>query len=162
MALASIDKAPIKATQPVSQAKTVPVDQSPVIDLNAVYELVNAERTKVGLPSMARNVKLDATAQIKCDDMAKYSYFGHDSPNGQTYKNIMRNNALWYDASAENIAYGFTNANGVVVGWMNSPTHKENIMRTNLTDVGYAQCEYISGSKFGNRTIIVQHFADPI
>ena len=146
----------------LTSATPTQTDPSPVINLDGVAVFVNRERAKVGLRPLTRNSTLDKTAQIKCNDLVARDYWSHDAPDGTKYGDIMTREKFWYYVSGENLAYGFADAQSTVVGWMNSKGHKENIVRTTYTDVGYAQCEYPSTSKRGNQTVVVQHFADPV
>jgi len=54
---------------------------------------------------------------------------------------------------------GFTDANAVVGAWMNSPSHRENLLNSNYEEIGVAVGSGLLNGK--NTTIIVQLFASP-
>ena len=149
------------ATQTVtSKANTVKsFDPAPEIDLSAVWRLVNDEREKVGLQPLARDPLLDRSAQEKCDDMVAKDYWSHDAPDGtEPWAFIGRYNV--YTTAGENLAYGQRDGRSVVADWMASIEHRDNVLNSAYTNVGYARCEYPVTSKQGNNTIVVQHLAD--
>ena len=49
-----------------------------------VVDLTNKERSVNAAPQLVRNAVLDTAAMMKAEDMAKNSYFSHDSPMGVT------------------------------------------------------------------------------
>jgi uncharacterized protein YkwD len=146
-------------TQPQKTETVTAPDKSPTLDLAKVWQLVNEERAKTGLPGLVRDPLLDKSAQEKCNDMVARDYWSHVPPGGgTTWDSVKSYNR--YTTAGENLAYGFTSESGVVEGWMKSEGHKANILRPDFTNVGYAQCEYPKQSKRGEATVLVQHFAD--
>ncbi len=149
-------------SKPVSEAQkepTVVIDNSPVLDLNAIETYVNNERSQTGVAPLARDELLDKSAQAKCDDMVAKDYWSHNAPDGtQAWYFIRAYNV--YNHAGENLAYGYKTENSLVAGWMNSPGHRRNILDSSFMNVGYAQCEYTKTSKQGEATLVVQHFAD--
>lgn len=137
------------------------INPAPDVDLNKVGQLVNDERAKYDLPALTRDGQLDLAAQNKCNDMVAKDYWSHNAPDGTTPFNFITQAGISYDAAGENLAYGFTDTDSVVTGWMNSEGHKKNILSTSYTNVGYAQCKYSKGSKEGYRTLVVQMFIKP-
>lgn len=142
----------------LSLALTQPVTATAVSDLNPSNLLVavNMERSKAAMTDLTLDAKLNASASDKCTDMATYNYWSHDNPNGTKWQSFV-NKQTTYLSAGENLAHGFTTTPQVIDGWMNSPTHKANIMNSQYTNVGYAIC---SDEKLGN--IVVQHFIDSL
>lgn len=132
---------------------------APKIDLDKLASLVNESRTTRQLNPLNRNPLLDKSAQEKCNDMVKRDYWSHNDPDGATPWHFFTDAGVEYRYAAENLAYGFKAAKEVNDGWMNSEGHRKNILDSNLTNVGYAQCKYTSTSKEGEQTLVVQHFA---
>lgn len=132
---------------------------APKIDLDKLASLVNENRTTRQLNPLNRNSLLDKSAQAKCDDMVKKDYWSHNDPDGITPWQFFNDAGVEYRYAAENLAYGFNDAKSVDEGWINSESHKANILDGKLTNVGYAQCRYSSTSKEGEKTLVVQHFA---
>ncbi|WOV82873.1 CAP domain-containing protein [Sporosarcina jeotgali] len=102
----------------------------------AVLTLTNAERQKAGLKPLQMDEKLMQTARAKSADMASKNYFSHTSPTYGSPFDQMKANGITYRAAAENIAMGQRSAEEVVIGWMASPGHRENILTPGYTHIG--------------------------
>ncbi len=137
-------------------------DPAPTLNLDSLAASVNQQRSNNGLQPLIRNPLLDKSAQDKCNDMVTHDYWSHDTPEGTEPWEFIKKYAVYYYSAGENLAYGFGSSESVVVGWMNSPEHRANILNAKFTDVGYAQCKYSETSKEGRQTLIVQHFAQVI
>jgi hypothetical protein len=96
----------------------------------------NDERSESKLRPLLRSQTLDEAAQLKADDMAKNSYFSHDSPEGVTPWHWFDEVAYNYVYAGENLAVHFTDSSEVVQAWMDSPTHRANIMNGNYQEIG--------------------------
>jgi uncharacterized protein YkwD len=93
-----------------------------------VLDLVNAERSKAGVPPLRLESRLSTAAQNHAEDMLAREYFAHASPEGRTV--IHRAATAWYQFHmvGENIAHGQLSVEQVVKGWMESPEHRRNIL----------------------------------
>ncbi len=131
---------------------------TPDIPLAGVANFVNKERVKAGLSVLTRNAELDSSALAKCEDMVTKDYWSHNDPSGREPWHFITDAGYDYRKAGENLAYGFATSRATVNGWMNSPTHKANILNGEYVDVGYGECAYPSTSKQGAQTLIVQHF----
>ncbi|MGB3903795.1 MAG: CAP domain-containing protein, partial [Anaerolineae bacterium] len=110
-----------------------------------VVELVNRERASRGLLQLKRSEGLTQAARYQAADMGQDNYEGHDTldrVDGELdfvcgpWERI----ATYYsDASGENAAYGYSNPEAVMAGWMSSKGHKDNILNpsTQAIGVGY-------------------------
>lgn len=104
--------------------------------------LINRERTQRGLPPLRENALLSAASLEHSRDMVEQRYFEHTSPDGRTVGDRLR--AIGYargvTASAgENIAYGYSREStpaAIVTLWMQSPGHREDILRPSFTEIG--------------------------
>lgn len=101
-----------------------------------VLKLTNIEREKVGVPPLQLHPTLQKTAREKSTDMALNNYFSHDSPTYGSAFDHMKANGITYRSAAENIAGGYTTAQAVVEGWMNSPGHRRNMLDGSYTHIG--------------------------
>lgn len=101
-----------------------------------VVDLTNTERTSLALPQLIRNTVLDQAAQLKAEDMARNSYFSHDSPAGITPWHWFKKAGYPFVHAGENLAVYFTDSTEVVNAWMNSPTHRANIVGTQYREIG--------------------------
>lgn len=120
---------------------------------------VNAVRGRRSLPTLAPSTALDRIAQAYADDMLKRSHYGHVDPEGLTVRE--RAYAGGYDLRfiAENLASGQSTVDEVMNGWMNSPTHRENILSKIYTEAGFGLA--IGQNKRGFQVIWVQIFGRP-
>jgi len=121
--------------------------------------LINEERTHGQLENLTVSPILDQAAQMKAEDMAKKSYFAHTSPDGQTMWNLLDTVQYRYDYAGENLAINFTDSQDVVIAWINSPTHRANIVKSSYREVGTGLA---TGIYEGKETLfVVQVYANP-
>ena len=112
-----------------------------------VLDLVNEQRRiHGGLPPLIWNSDLAAAAHAHCADMAERNYFSHNTPEGLTPFDRIKNMGIRYTAAAENLAAGQPDPKSVVDAWMNSSSHRENILDPKLKEVGIA---FVRGGAYG-------------
>jgi hypothetical protein len=101
-----------------------------------VFELTNQERVKNGLSPLKTNAELNFAADKYAEEMSKRRVLSHTGPDGS--KAWDRAEAVGYEAQmmGENIAAGQRTPEQVVKGWMDSPGHRANILRSQYTDIG--------------------------
>lgn len=119
----------------------------------------NDERAADNLVPLVHNRTLDAAAQLKADNMAKEGYFAHYSPEGVSPWYWFDQAGYNYVHAGENLAVHFTDSSEVVEAWMNSPTHRANIMNGNYQEIGIGTAR---GTYEGFDTVfVVQLFGTP-
>jgi uncharacterized protein YkwD len=124
-----------------------------------VITKTNSVRESNRLQSLAENDTLDAAAQAKLADMFAKNYWDHTGPSGETAWQFIDGKGYKYILAGENLAKGFNNSTEVVEAWMDSPSHRENILNKEFTETGVAVG---SGKIKGiNTTLIVQIFGEP-
>jgi uncharacterized YkwD family protein len=101
-----------------------------------VVELTNLERTKHGLLPLEWDSALGKVAREKSRDMSENKYFSHDSPTYGSLIALMYKFGVTYRCVCENLAYGQQTPEDVVIGWMQSPGHRKNILTSNITHIG--------------------------
>lgn len=127
------------------------------IDLGKIVEYTNQNRQKVGSPKVVLNPQLNSAAQAKVDDMFANNYWAHVSPKGVQPWYFITSSGYKYQHAGENLARDFGNAKDVVNAWMNSPSHRKNLLDSRYKDMGLAVKDgYIDGVE---TTIVVQMFA---
>lgn len=100
---------------------------------------INIERSQRFIPTLTTNSKLISAATSKAHDMIDRSYFSHVNPDGQyVWPTIEAAGYKPYLTLGENLAMDFTSAGAVVAAWMNSPTHRANIVNDKFEDQGLA------------------------
>ena len=105
----------------------------------AVLNLVNQERAKAGLGAVTWDDDLADCARVRASELP--ALFSHTRPDGSDWYTV--NSNIMY---GENLAKLFYSADDVMVGWMNSPTHKANILEPGFTKMGVAVYEASDGS----------------
>jgi hypothetical protein len=122
--------------------------------------LTNGERQAQDLPTLTVSPILNEAAQMKANDMATNGYFAHTSPDGKTPWYWLEQAGYNYQYAGENLAINFSDSKDVTAAWMNSPTHKANIVKGNYTEIGTGVA---TGMYQGKETIFVaQDYANPI
>lgn len=130
------------------------------ISIPRLYELTNEQRTTKGLSALQYNEKLAVAAQKKAQDMFAKNYWAHFAPDGTTPWSFMLSSDYQYEFAGENLAKNFIFSQAVVEAWMDSPSHRENILRGDYTEVGYA---VVNGVLNGEETtLVVQMFGKPL
>lgn len=126
------------ATAPPTPSTSV---QSPAIaKLEAqVRQQINQIRQQHGLKPLENNEKLAQVARNYSQTMARENFFSHTGADGSTPAQRVREAGIFYLMLGENL-FKSTNAPQpvplAVKGWMNSPGHRENILRPEFTETG--------------------------
>jgi len=119
----------------------------------------NESREDVGQNKLEVNNLLVQAAQLKANDMAEKSYFSHVSPGGETPWYWVNAVGYNYENAGENLAVNFVDSDDVYDAWMDSPTHKANILRNDFTEIGIATAKgYYKGKKV---VFAAQFFGNP-
>ncbi len=139
-------------------SNTDPVDS--LLTRSGVVVLTNSERQKQGLKPLAVNVKLNAGAMAKAQDMFTNQYFEHVSPSGKGPSDVATAAGYDFILIGENLASGnFKDDTGLVQAWMNSPGHRANILNPRYQEIGVA---VLKGTYKGQSTwMAVQEFGLP-
>jgi Uncharacterized protein with SCP/PR1 domains len=121
--------------------------------------LTNQERQSNNLTVLRENVLLNEAARLKAEDMASKGYFAHTSPEGKTPWYWLDTVGYEYSYAGENLAINFSDSEDVTQAWMNSPTHRANIVKSSYTEVGTG---IATGMYEGRDTVFVaQVYANP-
>lgn len=128
---------------------------------SSLLQYTNDYRAKSNELSLTIDAKLSAAAQAKADDMVNNDYWSHTSPSGKTPWSFISASSYNYQVAGENLAYGFSNAKDTVTGWMNSPSHRANLMNPNYTNVGFGIASSPNFQGKGPEIIIVAAYAQP-
>ena len=103
--------------------------------------LLNAERAAEGLPALVADARLTRAAQLHSDDMGNRHFYSHEHPDGLSPSARVYAQGLprYGTTVAENIhwASGYrATPLRIMREWMDSPGHRENILRREVTHVG--------------------------
>lgn len=121
-----------------------------------IIELTNQKRINAGLSPLKQNSLLSEAARRKAGDMFAFNYWAHNSPSGRDPWTFFKEVGYHYLYAGENLARDFRDPESVTEAWMNSPSHKENLMNSKYQDIGVAVVDgYLQGVE---TTLVVQLF----
>lgn len=102
-----------------------------------VVELVNEQRTSNGCRALTPSGKLRKAARRHTVTMAQAGVMSHQLPGEAKFSTrITRAGYRGWRLVAENIARGFSSPESVMDAWMNSPSHRHNILNCRLREIG--------------------------
>lgn len=126
------------------------------ISPDEIIRLTNEKRSTAGLSTLTLNTTLSSAAYTKGRDMVDRDYWAHVAPDGTAPWKFFTDSGYRYRYAGENLARDFTNPSSTVDAWMNSPTHRENILNPKYKEIGIG---VIEGDLAGvDTTIVVQFF----
>lgn len=129
------------------------------ISVDDLLRITNADRQSNGLPALSLNRELTNAAKAKADNMFANNYWAHFAPDGTSPWFFIKQAGYDYSYAGENLAKGFTSTTDIVQAWINSPSHRENMLSNKYKDVGFAIEE---GNLLGEDTVlVVEEFAAP-
>lgn len=103
--------------------------------IQEMFNLINNKREQNGISKLEILPKLEEVANIKAEDMVKNNYFAHESPQYSNPFDMMKNFGITYKTAGENIA-GNSSVEKAFNAWMNSDSHKQNILSSAYNYVG--------------------------
>jgi uncharacterized protein YkwD len=108
--------------------------------VSAIIDATNAERAKLGLPTLRTNTRLNDASQLQADQIAQLNVLSHELPGARYPSPPDRLAAAGYNwqAYGENLAFGQRDAARAVADWMASEGHRANIVNTTFTEIGAA------------------------
>jgi uncharacterized protein YkwD len=122
------------------------------INQQELLEYTNNARRENGLEPLVLNETLVSAANGKAQHMFTNNYWAHFAPDGTSPWSFIRGAGYNYVFAGENLAKGFTDSRSVVDAWMNSPSHRENLLSLKYKEIGFAISE---GSIDGTETVLV-------
>lgn len=125
-----------------------------------LFAAANSSRAANGLGSFSLNGQLNNAAQAKAQHMADNNYWAHVAPDGTQPWYFFEAAGYNYSRAGENLAYGFSTSYSTNDGWMNSPSHRANILG-DYAEVGFG---IVNSPSFqgGENTIVVAHYGTQV
>jgi hypothetical protein len=120
-----------------------------------LIELTNTARKYFGLQPLKESPLLNEAAYLKAKDMIEKGYFSHYSPQGIAPWYWLKISGYNYQLAGENLAIGFLDPEQVYQAWMDSPSHKKNILNPDYQEIGIA---VLKDNFQGNETTLVVQF----
>lgn len=124
-----------------------------------IIALTNVQRADNDAGTLTEDSLLDKAAQAKADDMAANGYFSHIGPDGKTPWQWIAGAGYQYQYAGENLAVRFIDSSEVVNAWMESPTHRANIVKKVYTAIGVGVAQGLYQGE--SATFVVQYFGTP-
>ena len=116
------------------------------LDLTAeeseLIDLINAERLSHGVGPVRPSNVLMQVARAHSQDMIDRAFFDHANPDGWGPGDRLDNAGYNWMNYGENIGGGYSSAELMSNGWMNSSGHRANMLNPELTEIGVA---YVAG-----------------
>ena len=104
-----------------------------------VLALVNQIRRENGLNELYMDYTLVEVANIRSEEASRN--WSHTRPDGTSYSTVFSMYNV-YGTVGENLAYGQSTADEVVRDWMNSPSHRDNILYSGFNRIGISIYNY--------------------
>lgn len=105
-------------------------------DVEQFVSLMNDYRASVGCAPLSWMNDVADVAQSHSEDMVQRDFFDHTNPDGASPFDRLGEAGVGYSRAAENIAWGYTTAEAVLDGWVDSPGHRANLENCDLTHHG--------------------------
>lgn len=127
------------------------------LNADSLLELHNIQRLEEDLHQLTISPELNASASKKAQDMLVSDCWSHYCPDGREPWEYFDEANYDYIFAGENLAEGFYSNYDVMQAWMDSPTHRENVLSDKFDEIGFgfARGEFQDNP---NNTIIVVHF----
>ncbi len=107
------------------------------IDSDTLLKLINQERQNRQLVTLYTHPALSSAASLKSQDMIDRDYFAHIDPDGNyVWPKILAAGYTPYKILGENLAVDFSTSEGMVKAWLDSPTHRTNLLHPDYVDQG--------------------------
>jgi len=111
--------------------------QSAAVESQTLMDLINAERSNRNLTTLTTHQSLVFAASQKSQDMIERDYFAHIDPDGNyIWGRITAAGYGAYKILGENLAVDFLTSEGMVKAWIDSPTHRDNLLHRDFLEQG--------------------------
>jgi len=124
-----------------------------------VIEEINSIRASEGLPPLRKNPLLEASAKEKVQELIRRGSLVHtSSPPGKAWQ-ILAKEGYNYLHAGENLAVNIFSEEEIVDEWVNSSSHRKNIVYSGFTEIGVAIKEGMYKGRW--TTYGVAYFGEP-
>ena len=141
---------------------TVFVASASEISPENIVRVINQERQSAGLSPLNSDQNLEKAALSKSADMLARNYFDHYAFGLTPWMFIVKS-GYEYSVAGENLAKGFLSSEEIVGAWMNSPSHRSNILNPQYEDIGVGVVKgvYEEDGKLIDTTLTTEIAAKP-
>jgi hypothetical protein len=127
------------------------------ININTLLNAHNKERQNLGVSELELNSLLSTSAQQKAETMLSLNCWDHYCPKEKSPWEYFKETGYEYVFAGENLAEGFYDIDNLMKAWMNSSSHRENLLKSEYLEVGFG-IAYGNYQGNDNNIIIVAHF----
>ena len=136
--LQTVKEAESTQTSTLNQTEVQSIDNLELTQEEQEFlNLINFNRKNNGLEELKIDSTVQNIARLKAKDLENNHYFSHTSPTYGNIEAMLKSFDVAYIRVQENIA-GNQNLSGAVEAWMNSDSHKSNILNGNFNYTGVA------------------------
>ena len=129
------------------------------INVSDLLKYTNEQRKERGYSELRLNEKLSSAAKKKASHMFQKNYWAHISPDGVEPWDFILGENYDYIYAGENLAKNFSRSKAVIEAWLNSPSHRDNLLSPNYDEVGFAVVDGVLDGY--ETTLVVQMFGRP-
>lgn len=104
--------------------------------MQRIVDLVNLRRKEAGLGAVTVNTTLISCAQQYSAVQAGQGAISHTGPDGSNPGQRLTRCGYNWRSYGENLAAGYVDADEVMAAWMQSPSHRKNILSPRLKEIG--------------------------
>ncbi len=123
---------------------------------DVLINLTNDYRQQKALSALVVNPVLEEAARLKAQDMAQNGYFAHTSPDGIDPWYWLDKVGYDFVCAGENLAVNFSDSSMLHQAWIDSLSHRENIINKNFSEIGIATAQGLYRGK--EAVFVVQFF----
>ena len=102
---------------------------------------INLIRQKEGLSVLRLSDELMNAAQTRAKEQAQMEGISHKRPDGSEWYTVLSEHGVRAAGSGENLAMNYTSVESVVKAWLESPTHRSNIVNASYRMMGLGYYE---------------------
>lgn len=143
-----------KAYVPLPKPATIPTLE------REAFELINVKRAAQGLPQLTWNDEVAKVARIHSQNMAAYKFFDHKGLDGLMVNGRADQAGLnKWRSIGENIAFmrGYDHpAEFAVECWMESTSHRNNLLRTDWKESAIGVAKAADGSYYFTQVFLIR------
>lgn len=125
---------------------------SSTVTIDEVVVATNRQRIVAGLKPLQYSEVLSDAARRKAANMFAENYWAHNAPSGKSPWTWFNEAGYKYTHAGENLAKDFGNTDNMIAAWMDSPTHRDNIISDKYQEIGVA---VVPGTLVGKETVLV-------
>lgn len=130
------------------------------ISTDALLDETNKQRQSQGVSALQMNDRLSEAAYMKAQDMLRQQYWAHVAPDGTTPWQWLTKVGYNYASAGENLAKNFSSSSATITAWMASLDHRENVLNTRFTEVGFGVADGILDGQ--HTTLIVALYGQSV